>query len=1018
MAKKKKANTSHKKTSAQADLAELEAQLAKILSKPKAMKQCMTFFAELDETDRRKLGPFCRKHTKQTSRMIEDKPNSWRANPLEPIANVALFWTVNATEVKKMKHWNSPESKHILEILTARKPDWIEAYVAQILNHKYGFFQWSLARELIRAGLCKKPSSEQYYMGMLNGLGGIDHTRKKSILTLLREDPELLEDEVWRIFEYEGDTYGAIGNADSAPKSDWTGALLKLAKSGELSRQRLLDSSLSALGLGFNRNRAKWYYEFFDRLKPNSEEQIERFDVFLSLLASPAPNVTKWALDKVETLLAKTTSHDAVVIINAAEPLLSAREKGGVFKAIRFIQQQAKTDSTATTHAALVISEALRHERADVQLKALEAIQELTPGSLPDDLRESVERYLPIVAASVRKKIQAWLKTSQESTSPGIVTEPVELQFDVESLNEFDSEHRAHLKMDELISSIGLATAAIPAVTFNGTDIPRLDPQRRLEPIVDLPELIETAARVIEDPLLVDDGERVIDGIARLCDQRPDNFESLTGPLLKRAIQLMDRDRAPFGGDGISADLCGLIYVWIRGSEITSEHVTREKFYGDHFAYHGFEELTSLPTSGTDPSIRRFLANRTLAIIQKISKQTPQTLLSTPTHEGGWIAAQELVRRINETTQPTDELDLILAMLRLAPYDRQAALKQLKAKGVVKGERLSALKYALGAKRITIGKTAALWVAAARARTPLEDDNRIAKAFPRLGPGCGMVAEYRTKFGSRVYIDPHTNRRHIFRDMAIETTGKVPKKLAENIPTQLLALAADFGSTSGGIAWGATVWPQARESYFAEGASAIGSNLDWWDASWFHRTFLYPLLDSDTPLGRMGMLLLLVGLAAKEPGEHGLATDAAIQAINDGRLGTDNFGASLAEYLPSEFFNPTRLAKRFTDLASVSELHAYVVLRALEQGIQGAADNQPRGIGDLLELENELATQLGLSIANDQHLKLLREFKGASKSSKAARSLLSLNADPNATVPIEQAIVARKERLVAWRDRI
>ena len=39
----------------------------------------------------------------------------------------------------------------------------------------------------------------------------------------------------------------------------------------------------------------------------------------------------------------------------------------------------------------------------------------------------------------------------------------------------------------------------IPALVFDGTEIPRLDPTRRLVPITDLDELIDLFARVIED---------------------------------------------------------------------------------------------------------------------------------------------------------------------------------------------------------------------------------------------------------------------------------------------------------------------------------------------------------------------------------------------------------------------------------------------------------------------------------------------------------------------------------------
>ncbi len=64
----------------------------------------------------------------------------------------------------------------------------------------------------------------------------------------------------------------------------------------------------------------------------------------------------------------------------------------------------------------------------------------------------------------------------------------------------------------------------------------------------------------------------------------------------------------------------------------------------------------------------------------------------------------------------------------------------------------------------------------------------------------------------------------------------------------------------------------------------LADNLDWGEARWATRRFLEPLFDPDTPLCSLGALLIAIALAAKEPGEHGLAVDATIETIQDGRL--------------------------------------------------------------------------------------------------------------------------------------
>ena len=53
---------------------------------------------------------------------------------------------------------------------------------------------------------------------------------------------------------------------------------------------------------------------------------------------------------------------------------------------------------------------------------------------------------------------------------------------------------------------------------------------------------------------------------------------------------------------------------------------------------------------------------------------------------------------------------------------------------------------------------------------------------------------------------------------------------------------------------------------------------------WSNRGYLEPLNNGDLPLTEVALLVLALGLSSKEPGEVGLAIDASIAAIDDGRL--------------------------------------------------------------------------------------------------------------------------------------
>ena len=168
----------------------------------------------------------------------------------------------------------------------------------------------------------------------------------------------------------------------------------------------------------------------------------------------------------------------------------------------------------------------------------------------------------------------------------------------------------------------------------------------------------------------------------------------------------------------------------------------------------------------------------------------------------------------------------------------------------------------------------------------------------------------------------------------------------------------------------------------------------------------------------MGEMLLLCGLAAKEPGEHGLAVDIAIQAISDGRLGTDNLGRMLTTALTSGHFNLPRLAKRLHDVADASDLNAYVVMHAAETAIPHTDAKQlPRGIGDLFELLAEIGTRLERGIERPECRSFLESVTGSNKPAKTARQLLSLETRFHPREIIASAVETRTGRVKEWAKR-
>lgn len=985
--------------------------LAELL-KTGTVEDCIQFFRGMPEERRRELAPQCLKWAKEVkrNRFVENTPSTFSISDRVEPAIAAVYCTGTLGELKQVSwSWLMPHEK--VEILSDRRPAWLDAWVEMALGDHLYWAGWRAVRPLVRNNVVKKPTHPNYYLGMINGLVFMRQT--ESLRKALLQDPELLDDELWHLFEFEGGGENSLANFDRWSLGErWSQVLVAFMQEGRLPRERLLDSSLGALARDFNHYRAGWFAEFYDALKPTDDELTQHAERLLDLLRVSAPNVVSWAFQKVKALAARG-AFAVERLTSSLLPVLRAKSKGIVKEALAVLAAAAKEQPDVAVPIGATVAEALAHENADVQGAVVKVLTAL--GVARDRaVLAKIKKYERGIAASVKKSLAALLAekaANSRADEHAARQEPSARPSKATASNKPKSvpsaaasklapRVRELFAVDQLAANLKAGTLAIPAAVFDGTEISRLAGRDPLVPIEDFDELIEVCSRVIEDETLVDDAERCFDGLSRLCASKPADFERRCGPLLKRVRKLVATKAPPFVGIGPWDDLCGVIYALGTGT------VIRSKAKGNMLELIGLEDADDPTIWGANMSkALGFLSQRSIAIAERVAVGEAAPLLSAPTHAGGWIDPAQLVRRVNEWqgAEP-DEPDVTLALLRLAPDGRAAALKKLKP---AKDEWRRAIEYALGGD-VSIGKRAALWVAAARSRAPWANDAKVEKAFPNLGPDAGTAAD----FSFRFKIDRYKHPR-----LTLESIPPAPKTVDRALPTVLLhsqrahgddltfELGGSGGKTVGAVRWSAMIWPLVRESYFAAGWEDLVDNVDWWEANWQFRSYLEPLLDSGTPLRRMGLLLLVTCLAAKEPGEQGLSIDAAIRAIEDGRLGSDNLGQAVSELLPTGIIKPGRWQKAFTDIARISTTHAAVVFIGLQAGLRGEIAKLPKDIGKLLELLRELAHELSLPIHDAGCREWLQQFGTSGKSGKLARELLAMS-DSDANDCVSEILTA------------
>ena len=979
---------------------------------------CIRFFSEATETERRALA-----ETALASMPAEGlcigmyhKSFAWQVRVIAVLASCSI------AEMKQRGwHW-LPDQDYVRAVLAARHPDWRDEFAVALSEDGW----WELVRRLVREGLCREPRTEKYVIGMLQHFRHCSRQETRTLREELLSDPGLLDEAIWRLFEVAGDANYNLASHDrcAQPSRRWDQALLALSEKGRLSRRRLLDASLDALARDFAPHYAGWFSRFHDLLAPTDKERIKRADKYLALLSSRNATTVSWALKAVKRI-ERLRPIEGQTLIAALQPTLRATPKTAAVFALSLLAGLARRAPDLSPMVALTATEALDHADTEVQAAALRLLehQRQRVHSLDANLLlvKTLAGYREHVAASLRGRLDSLAGL----TAPPLETSPAETAFDWSKFEarsaSLDPELAGWAGVPQALAAAREGRLDLTALEFDGTKIPRLDPATELRPITELDELIDVCAALLEGPLQMDDLERALDGISRLCGERPDDFATRIEPLRERARTILRRDVGPFAGWSVAGDLAGVVLSWTaeafsrprRGTSKRGEAVWQWTIGKHQFVYPWRRRQRVLG----------FLSRRSLALAERASRRDARPLLSTPTHSGGWIDPVVLVERTRAWLPHrgrAEHADRILALLRLAPDRRAEALHRAVDLTDTFGQ---ALRYALGESRLHVGPSTALWVAAARARCPYGDDPLLEQHFSRLGPDAATAAKYDW------HVERVTRTYHASTYGALtmnwdyfcwEKQPPVPQGLHPNLVTVQFHVSSHRGEPVGGptadtTRWVATVWPIARESFFAGGIGAVLRRN-----SWESQAYLESLLDPDTPLRPVALVLLVLSLGAIQFDDGKLVSQILIAAIDDGRVDDLKLGEVMGRLLLTRLVRQKLWASTLGQVARTSPLHAHVVRSAIECALRGDPRRASQDLFALLELLRELVFEAGDGIHSETARAFLQQIRPATRAGKAARTLLNCEpADPaGRRAQIMPAVVEgrlqRAERWTRW----
>lgn len=387
------------------------------------LEPIVAFFEDMPEVERRALAP-------TAIELLRTLDQSGKAVPSDSRDRLRVLFrwapavppvlaTATLGELKRLRDLAIPNSLSriddeppSLDVLRNRRPAWLTAWCDWSLGQRRSI--WDIVRALEKEGLCEPDHSDAYVLGMAGSL----RFRGGKVLDALRDDPELLDDLVWRIFEAEGFEEDRPGRKTpyGGEESTWAYALREMSRTGELDRARLLEASLEALKLDFREVQAGWYRDFHEYLEPTADERAVLADRYLDLAIGPRLPTAGFAM-KVLLAIRRAGALDAANFVDRIGPALFAPTKAVVKPALTILRDIAKSDPSLRRDIARLGAIGLEHrmpELQDLSVSLLEAYGD------PDDpaLRDLVAERLTVIPAALKPRVSAWLGDKWPAEEP------------------------------------------------------------------------------------------------------------------------------------------------------------------------------------------------------------------------------------------------------------------------------------------------------------------------------------------------------------------------------------------------------------------------------------------------------------------------------------------------------------------------------------------------------------------------------------------------------------------------
>ncbi len=946
-------------------------------------RELIPFLQSLTDDDKKKLVPEIKKLSKEYLDYKEVKTGfntstyKQKADQTQQsILLVTSFVCFNRKDFEKISFpgWILDE-KHLRRVINWYCPDWFSDFVNKLGEQEYVPINYKLTMELTQRGWLT-PSKQLLVKIMPQMIFVSKENTSQYQPEKVLEYPVTLQEHIWYLFEEESnlhysDRWLNFGKDISKEKIGWTDLFKKYTAEGRIDRTRLLQEALLASNRNFNKILSGWFSDLFIALEPTDTEVLNLQRELFSVLNAPQSKPVNTALQFIKKL-ATGPHFDGEGFLDQAPVLLTSDAKNTVTATLMILEKLAKKNKSLQLRICHAVTATFVNANDDLQERAAKIIATYQD-QLGDDFSEALQPYLTSLMASARKLLDKFYTVAEQ---PG---QDEKSKRDVDIATIVQEEMQEIILPETIDDLVFLASQA-----FDNNQAWHID-------------ILPAAIIQWQQQLKGENINKLEPALQRALKMTTGDFRAGIGSL-DHMLAIFFIDVCIYLVRKYPADSSALVSIFSKFDQKVGDKISRwlaqeeNVFYMQGWDNHDHDTF--------------YLPHKQLllASLKKIVDADSFSLLSTPTHEPGWVHPEKLVERIalyQQQNKAPVSIDWQVAVSRCLLTDTSKAIALAEAQ--LSGENKNLLLFLLGHHTTPKGSftNTAAWMCCSVALKEKKTYAEFAsfsfykkpfECYTGQFPWQSLEEEYDQQeydYQLRKTVTKKAKRKvlniHINRSVTKESTG-LKKFFASLVQKQTVdeaiiydnfIIKSQWLSIENDIRRLLLLTPNNTEPFLAEIIKHCIKHPTFWSES--DKKIVIATLQTlyeiwDNP-GEMAYLFLGTCMITSDKTVVNIAGEIWIKGISNRNMNSQQLGEIIGRHESIEFAP----LKRLTDLISqhlynVSVLHNQQLQIFIENILVQLPAEPIKNLKKLLEVYSELLSKSKVPLNNQSLLSKLNKW--------------------------------------------